>query len=111
MRKRKYEVELIIKIVKENIEKGVNSRQLSAQYNIDHGTIEGWIIQYKHNGVSAFLQEDQNRVYGLETRMQAVEDYLSGKGSQREITAIFIPYGIVLPLENEPPYTNAVPYA
>ena len=70
MRKRKYEVELIIKIVKENIEKGVNSRQLSAQYNIDHGTIEGWIIQYKHNGVSAFLQEDQNRVYGLETRMQ-----------------------------------------
>ena len=91
MRKRKYEVELIIKIVKENIEKGVNSRQLSAQYNIDHGTIEGWIIQYKHNGVSAFLQEDQNRVYGLETRMQAVEDYLSGKGSQREITA---KYGI-----------------
>ena len=91
MRKRKYEVEQIIKIVKENIENGVSSKQLSAQYSIHHGVIEEWIVQYKHNGVSAFLQETQNRVYSLETKMQAVADYLSGKGSQREITA---KYGI-----------------
>ena len=91
MRKRKYEVEQIIKIVKENIENGVSSKQLSAQYSIHHGVIEEWIVQYKHNGDSAFLQETQNRVYSLETKMQAVADYLSGKGSQREITA---KYGI-----------------
>ena len=87
MSKRKYEVEKIIRIVKENIEKGGGSKQLSAKYSIHHGTIEEWIMQYKHNGASAFQQEAQNRTYSLETKMQAVEDYLSGKGSQREITA------------------------
>ena len=87
MRKRKYEVELIIKIVKENIEKGVSIGDLSTKYNIHHGVIEDWIVQYKHNGVRAFLQEDQNRVYSPEIKKQAVEDYLIGKGSQREITA------------------------
>ena len=87
MSKRKYEVEKIIKIVKENIENGGGSKQLSAKYSIHHGTIEEWIMQYKHNGASAFQQEAQNRTYSLETKMQAVEDYLSGKGSQREITA------------------------
>jgi transposase-like protein len=91
MRKRKYDAELIIKIVKGHIEEGLSSRQLSVQYNIHRGIIEEWIVQYKHNGISAFLQEDQNRVYSIETKMQAVEDYLSGKGSQREITA---KYGI-----------------
>jgi transposase-like protein len=87
MRKRKYDAELIIKIVKVHIEEGLSSRQLSAKYSIHRGTIEEWIVQYKHNGINAFLQEDQNRVYSIETKMQAVEDYLSGKGSQREITA------------------------
>ena len=91
MRKRKYDAELIIKTVKEHIEEGVSSNQLSAKYNIHHGIIEEWIVQYKHNGINAFLQEDHNRVYSIETKMQAVEDYLSGKGSQREITA---KYGI-----------------
>ena len=91
MRKRKYDAELIIKIVKGHIEEGLSSRQLSVQYNIHHGIIEEWIVQYKHNGINAFLQEDQNRVYSIETKMQAIEDYLSGKGSQREITA---KYGI-----------------
>ena len=87
MRKRKYDAELIIKIVKGHIEEGLSSRQLSVQYNSHHGIIEEWIVQYKHNGINAFLQEDQNRVYSIETKMQAIEDYLSGKGSQREITA------------------------
>lgn len=47
MRKRKYDAELIIKIVKGHIEEGLSSRQLSVQYNIHHGIIEGWIVQYK----------------------------------------------------------------
>jgi transposase-like protein len=91
MRKRKYSAELIIKIVKENIENGVGSRTLAAQYNIQRGIIDEWIVQYKHNGAKDFLPEEQNRVYSIETKLQAVEDYLSGKGSQREITA---KYGI-----------------
>ena len=40
MRKRKYDAELIIKIVKGHIEEGLSSSQLSVQYNIHRGIIE-----------------------------------------------------------------------
>ena len=87
MRRRKYSEELIISIVKERIEKEVSSKHLAARYSIDYGTINEWVIQYKKNGVSAFIQEEHNRVYSEETKLQAVVDYMNGKGSQREITA------------------------
>ena len=55
MRKRKYDAELIIKIVKGHIEEGLSSRQLSVQYNIHHGIIEEWIVQY--NGYTTKVTE------------------------------------------------------
>lgn len=87
MRRRKYSVELIISIVKERIENGTSLEVLSGRNNIQHGRIEEWVIQYKENGISAFIQEEHNRVYSEETKLQAVKDYLNGKGSLREITA------------------------
>ena len=87
MQRRKYSTEFIIKIVRENIIEGTSSGQLAEQYSIDRGMLREWIIQYKKNGVSAFLPEEYNRVYSEETKYQAVEEYLTGKGSQREITA------------------------
>ena len=87
MRRKKYTTELIVKIVNENLKDGVSSVSLAAAYGIHHGIIEEWIIQYRANGISAFLQEKHNRVYNDSLKRQAVEDYLEGKGSQREITA------------------------
>ena len=87
MRRKRYTAEQIIKIVKKNILQGISIKQLAKQYNIHHGSIEEWIIQYKQNGVTAFLPEEHNRTYSEETKRQAVEAYLAGNGSQREITA------------------------
>ena len=87
MRHRKHTVELIIKIVMEHLEKGISVSQLSMQYKIHIWTIQGWIIQYRENGISAFIQENHNRVYCEEVKRNAVEDYLGGKGSQQEIAA------------------------
>ena len=87
MRRKRYTAEQIIKIVKKNILQGISIKQLAKQYNIHHGSIEEWIIQYKQNGVTAFLPEEHNRTYSEETKRKAVEAYLAGKGSQREITA------------------------
>ena len=87
MRRRKYSVELIISIVKERIEEGISWKALADRYNVPHRTIEEWVMQYKKNGVSAFVQKEHNRVYSEETKLQAVKDYLNGKGSQEEITA------------------------
>ena len=84
MRKRKYDAELIIKIVKRHIEEGLSSRQLSVQYNIHRGIIEEWIVQYKHNGINAFLQEQREITakYGIRDRKQLrqwIKVYNSGK--------------------------------
>ena len=87
MRRKKYSAEQIVKIVKENILQGISVPRLAEQYNIHHGSIEEWIIQYKQNGTSAFLPEEHNRIYSEETKRKAVEEYLAGNGSQREITA------------------------
>ena len=87
MSRRKYSVELIISIVKERIEKGISWDVLSDRYKIHHGVIEEWVMQYKMNGVSVFIQEEHKRTYSEETKVHAVKDYLKGNGSQREITA------------------------
>ena len=87
MRRRRYTAEQIVKIVKKHIFEGISTKKLGEQNNIDHGIIEEWIIQYKQNGVTAFLPEEHNRTYSEETKRQAVEAYLAGNGSQREITA------------------------
>jgi transposase-like protein len=87
MQRKKYSTEFIVKIAKENLFKGTSPGQLAEQYRIDHGTIRDWITQYKENGASAFYSEEHNRVYSEETKRQAVEEYLTGEGSQREITA------------------------
>ena len=87
MGKKKYSAELIISIVKERIENETSWERLAAKYNIHHGRIQEWVIQYEENGVSAFIQEEHNRVYSEETKLLAVADYLNGKGSQQDITA------------------------
>jgi len=87
MRRKRYNAEQIVKIVQENIFQGISAKQLASRYDINHGSIEEWIIQYKQNGVSAFLPEEHNRVYSEETKHQAVKEYLAGEGSQREISA------------------------
>ena len=87
MRKKKYSAELIIRIVKERIENETSWERLAAKYNIHHRRIQEWVIQYEENGESAFIQEEHNRVYSEETKVQAVEEYLNGKGSQQEVAA------------------------
>ena len=87
MGERKSSAELIIRIVKERIENETSYYRLAARYNIYHARIKEWVVQYKTNGLSAFIQEEHNRVYSEETKVQAVEEYLNGKGSQQEVAA------------------------
>ena len=51
---------------------------------VDRATIRAWIQQYEAEGVSAF-QQGKNRHYAPELKMEAVKDYLDGKGSLLEI--------------------------
>ena len=47
-------------------------------------TISQWARNYEADGMAAFMTR-KDRVYSPELKRQAVEDYLSGMGSQAEI--------------------------
>ena len=65
--------------------------ELARQYNTSEGRIREWVVQYKANGISAFLPQRRNNVYSEEIRIKAVKDYLDGQGSLAEISS---KYGI-----------------
>ena len=52
---------------------------------VDLKTIYHWLSRYEAEGESGFMASSRNRVYTPEAKLNAVRDYLSGKGSQLEI--------------------------
>lgn len=52
---------------------------------VDLKTIYHWLARYESEGESGFMAYSRNRVYAPEVKLNAVRDYLSGKGSQLEI--------------------------
>ena len=91
MRKRKLSVEQILAIIDEHFKSGKSSRTIAAKYRINHTTIDGWLAQYKENGIAAFIRDGRNKTYSAELKIQAVEDYLNGIGSYQTIS---VKYGL-----------------
>lgn len=52
---------------------------------VDLKTIYHWLSRYEAEGESGFMAYSRNRIYTPEAKLNAVRDYLSGKGSQLEI--------------------------
>ena len=91
MRRRKYTYEFILSIIKEHIETGNGSKVLSAKYGINDASVAEWLKEYHFRGSESFLRDGKNKSYDSSLKEQAVEEYLEGKGSIREIT---LKYGI-----------------
>ena len=87
MRKRKLTVDHILKIIDEHFEEGKSSRAIAAKYGISHATVEEWLVQYKANGITAFIRDGRNKTYSTELKLQAVGDYLNGAGSYKALSA------------------------
>lgn len=59
--------------------------QLSRYYQVDSSTINRWLTRYQKYGVTALKESRTWKNYSYELKHQAVQDYLSGKGSLRDI--------------------------
>lgn len=57
---------------------------LADELVVDYTSIRDWVRIYESIGPEAFMKS-KNKVYSAETKRSAVEDYLSGKGSIRDI--------------------------
>lgn len=75
-----------VKIVKKYLRGEAGIRRAAAEAGVDRETLRGWVMQYEAEGGAAFLPGRRNHTYSREIKLQAVQEYLSGKGSQAELS-------------------------
>ena len=61
------------------------------QYHITRRTIDDWLLTYQADGVEGLVPGKHFKSYSPELKLEAVQEYLSGKGNQSQVC---IKYGI-----------------
>ena len=90
MSKRKISAWEKISAVKKYLDGLASQRMIASEFGISLASVQQWIRNYKSMGETAFLMTGY-KGYSNRLKKQAVQDYLSGEGSQ---TDICIKYGI-----------------
>lgn len=85
-----YKIATKIKYVKKYLDGEISQHIIADQLGVSLASVQQWISNYKSLGVNAFLAT-KNTHYSSELKLSAVQDYLSGIGSQQ---AICEKYGI-----------------
>lgn len=67
---------------------GVLSQSEAARrIGVNRSNVREWTALYKEKGASSFQGIDSNPKYSPDIKLQAVKEYLEGKGSLKEIAA------------------------
>lgn len=98
MSKAKFAPEIKIHACEDFLSGKYTSAQICEKYGITYNeknrsstSLSEWMAKYRAVGPEAFSHSDHNKSYSSELKTQAVEEYLSGKGTILEIT---VKYGI-----------------
>ena len=65
----------------------IGAKALAPLRNFNQQRVRYWVALYKAHGETAFINHGINKVYPMELKLQAVNDYLNGKGSYETIAA------------------------
>ena len=65
--------------------------EAAKRFGVDKTSVDRWISCYKGQGADGFIRSGRNKVYSPEVKLQAVHDYLDGKGSYLKVA---VKYGI-----------------
>lgn len=74
-----------IKLVEAYLAGKMDMGAIRQSYGIDSQTLYGWVRLYEVRGTAGLCATVRNRKYEPELKRQAVEEYLSGSGSLREL--------------------------
>ncbi|WP_415669221.1 transposase, partial [Streptococcus hyovaginalis] len=74
-------VEEKLEIVNLYLEKGKSMSILIREYGVSDTSIRTWVRKYKHLGIEGLRESKTWTRYSKEIKEQAVQDYLSGRGS------------------------------
>lgn len=84
-RKSKLEPVEKVKIVERYLDGEIGIRQAGRELGIAHQSIQQWVSIYKSEGPTGLITQPKNRSYSKKIKISAVNDYLNGKGSLRDI--------------------------
>ena len=96
MHKRKLSAEQKAEIVRMYLEKGESQSFIAKQYGINEMAVHKYTLQYQAQGIETFINNGKNRTYSAELKKQAINAYMNGEGSTREIAA---KYGLRSPTQ------------
>ena len=85
MVKKKFTTEEKIRAVELHIREGMGYGGISDRYGVPTATLRLWIRNYQTFGVEGLMRRKGNQSYSSELKKCAVEEYLSGAGSQADI--------------------------
>ena len=84
--KSKLSMEEKVKIILKYMNGDVGLNSAAAEAGVAHETLRQWIMQYQAEGAVAFLPDRKAHTYSPELKLQAVQDYLAGEGSLRDVS-------------------------
>ena len=81
----KVEASKKLQIVEEYLSGKISRSEAGRKSGVDGATVGKWASRYKAEGAEGLIAAAKNKTYTKETKLFAVIDYLSGKGSMLEI--------------------------
>mgnify|MGYP000844465862 FL=1 len=84
--RKKQKPEEKVKIVKRYLAGEVSMSEAVTEAGVNLKTLQKWVMQYEAEGAAAFLPGRREHIYSPELKLQAVQEYLSGKGGQAELS-------------------------
>ncbi len=85
-RKMKLTPEERVKLVESYLNGTDSLNNLARSVDMSRSTFKNWVMIYENEGPTGLLAKQKNTHYSIETKLQAVNDYLSGSGSLNDIT-------------------------
>jgi len=78
--------EIKIRAVEDYLSGKASVLEISESLSIYSGTVRTWLRVYKSEGVNGLIQKSTNNSYTSEFKLQAVKEYVEGKGSLASIS-------------------------
>ncbi|EOS72189.1 hypothetical protein C819_04371 [Lachnospiraceae bacterium 10-1] len=88
-RKVKYTIEVKVRAAERYLRGEASAKEIATEFGMPESgsrTVREWAAAYRENGIDGFHLKKGNSSYTGEEKRQAVEAYLQGKGSLREIS-------------------------
>ena len=74
-----------VKIIERVLADEIGATEAARLIGVDRSSIRDWRNLYLSDGPSALMVQSNNKTYSKELKLQAVQEYLDGKSSQRDI--------------------------